>query len=636
VAAEALKTPHRHVRRDKHLVACVALVAATHVVLSAWIALRTSPNINEPAHLYAGLVAWQTGRFDAYSVNPPLTRMVAALPGVLSRPDSIRLETEDSGPRAEFRQGRRFFMNHKQFALSRLTWGRWACLPLSLLGGYICFQWARELHGTAAGLIAMTLWAFSPNLLAWDATICPDAHAASIGITANYCFWKWLRDPSWGWTLTAGVAFGLALLTKMTWILLFGLWPLIWLIWLTDEATRQHWKRRLCQLAATMLFGLFVLNLGYGFEGTFTQLGEFTFESRTLAGDDSLVTGGTGGNRFARSRLGRLPVPLPYHYVRGIDIQKVDFEEGMNSYLLGVWQDHGWWYYYAVCAGLKVPLGTWALAVLALSVRVASVGNGASCADSKVDPQERSHREMCWRDEVALLVPPVVLAVFVSSQTGFSCHFRYVLPALPFVFVWVSGVAPVAVRRPASVGILATYALLWTATSSLWIFPHCMSYFNELAGGPRTGHRYLLDSNLDWGQDVSYLAEWVDEHPNATPLHVLARDYYQPELFDIANEGLPRPGPKATNSGHVSRSVAPSEMGPLPGWFALSIHRIREPSCGCEYFLRFEPVAMAGYSIHIYHITPQDANRVREQLGLPEVGTSTHDGLTSQCPVPDE
>lgn len=623
MAAEALKTPRRHDWREKCIGLCVVLLTVIHVSLGAWIALRTSPNINEPAHLHAGLVAWQTGRFDAYSVNPPLTRMVAALPGFVSRPDSIRLEREGTGSRAEFREGRRFFTDNKQFALSRLTWGRWSCLPLSLIGVYVCLRWARELYGSVGGLVAVTLWAFSPNLLAWDATICPDAHAAAFGIAANYCFWKWLKEPSWGRMLGAGVAFGFALLTKMTWILLFGVWPLIWLIWLTDGTTRHCWRSRLCQLAGIMLLGLFVLNLGYGFEGTFTQLGDFTFRSRTLAGDDSLVVGGDGGNRFSGTCLCHIAVPFPCNYIRGIDIQKVDFEEGVRSYLFGKWQDHGWWYYYIVCAGLKIPLGTWALAVLALAVRVAGVGGGASCADSKVDPQERSHWKMCWRDEVALLIPPVVLAAFVSSQTGFSCHFRYVLPALPFVFVWVSGIAPVAIRRPASVGILTTCALLWSVISSLWIFPHCMSYFNEIAGGPRTGHRYLLDSNLDWGQDVSYLAKWLDDHPDAAPLYVLARDYYQPELFDIANEGLPRPGPKEPNSGHVSWSVVPSKMGPLPGWFAASIHRIREPNCGCEYFLRFDPVAMAGYSIHIYHITPREANRVRRQLGLPDVGPAS-------------
>ncbi|NQT14620.1 MAG: hypothetical protein HQ582_17820, partial [Planctomycetes bacterium] len=56
-----------------------------------------------------------------------------------------------------------------------------------------------------------------------------------------------------------------------------------------------------------------------------------------------------------------------------------------------------------------------------------------------------------------------------------------------------------------------------------------------------------------------------------------------------------------------------------PGWYALSVNHLYDRSRQYRYFLRFEPVAMAGYSIYIYHITLDEANGVRRELGPPEL-----------------
>jgi hypothetical protein len=44
----------------------------------------------------------------------------------------------------------------------------------------------------------------------------------------------------------------------------------------------------------------------------------------------------------------------------------------------------------------------------------------------------------------------------------------------------------------------------WMLSSSLWIYPHSLSYFNESIGGPLNGPKHLLGSNVDWGQDMQY------------------------------------------------------------------------------------------------------------------------------------
>src|SRR5690606_19303560 len=118
------------------------------------------------------------------------------------------------------------------------TIARWACIPFSLVGGAFCFVWARELYGTLAGLAALTLWCFSPNILAHSELITPDAAATACGIAAAYFFWRWLKVPTWTRAACAGLLLGLAELSKMSWLFLFALWPLLWAFW--RLTSREH------------------------------------------------------------------------------------------------------------------------------------------------------------------------------------------------------------------------------------------------------------------------------------------------------------------------------------------------------------------------------------------------------------
>jgi hypothetical protein len=300
--------------------------------------------------------------------------------------------------------------------------------------------------------------------------------------------------------------------------------------------------------------------------------------------------------------------------------------------LRGEWRFGGWWYYYLYALVIKVPLGTWVLIAMALGASVFGMPYAAS-----------------WRDEIVLLAPLVVILALVSSQTGFNHHLRYVLPIFPFAFIWMSKVARAADfgrargqrpndqgtmandqgamtnKRPGrrvgmhrGIACVAAAALLWSVGSSLYYYPHSLSYFNELVGGPTGGHYHLGNSNIDWGQDLLFLKRWYDKHPEARPLGLA----YDCPLVDPKVAGieytLPPAGPDPATP--VSEKVPVERaLGPQPGWFAISVNQLHRRDHQYDYFLRFEPVAMAGYSIYIYHITLEEANRVRRELGLPEL-----------------
>jgi len=585
----------------------VGLVLLTHAGLLAWGAARHSPTIDEVAHLPAGIDHWRSGRFDLYRVNPPLVRMLASLPVLAASPVTEEFRFAHPASRAEFAAGGAFIQNNGPRAFRLFLLARWACIPLSLLAGWVSFRWATALYGPGAGMLALCLWCFGPNVLAHGQLITPDVGAAALGVGASYLFWRWLHEPRLALAVLAGVALGLAQLSKTTWVFLVVLWPVLWLAWRRwpgGLSRQSSWARDGLHVAAMLLVALVTVNLGYGFEGSFRRLGDYQFLSRPLSGrTDQDPRTFAGGNRFRDTWLGQVPVPLPENYVLGIDFQKREFELERWSYLRGEFRQRGWWYYYLYALAVKVPLGTWVLAFLALAVTLG-----------------RSARTDLRRDELVLLAPAVVLFVWVSSQTGFSHHLRYVLPAFPFAAIWIGQSARLLSGPARPVKLLAGAALSWSVASSLVVYPHSLSYFNELTGGPKGGHRHLLDSNIDWGQDLFYLTAWLDAHPEARPLRMLYHGFFRPELAGL------KPIAPPEIIGNPGKTLPAHRGGPEPGWYALSVcwmYGYGTAGFGYypqyTYFRRFQPVATAGYSIYIFHVTLDEANRVRRELDLAEL-----------------
>jgi hypothetical protein len=137
----------------------LAVLLLVHTGLLGWSAVQHSPNANEPSHLAAGIHDWQSGRFVLFRGNPPLVRMVAAVPVL-----AVGAETdwshysESSRSRPEFQVGRDFIAANGERSLWLSTLARLACIPFSLIGAVVCFLWARALYGLAAGFVSLTLW----------------------------------------------------------------------------------------------------------------------------------------------------------------------------------------------------------------------------------------------------------------------------------------------------------------------------------------------------------------------------------------------------------------------------------------------------------------------------------------------
>jgi hypothetical protein len=672
----------------------VAVLLAIHAGLLAWQAYRYSPTIDEPAHMAAGISHWKFGRFDLYRVNPPLVRMVAALPMLVVDPKvDWSAFTEAPYARPEFAIGSALANGNGFDIFWDFTLARWACIPFSLIGGYFCYRWGRELYGVRSGIVALILWCFCPNILGNGALITPDVPAAALGVTACYFFWNWLKAPGWPAALVAGLTLGLAELTKSTWIILFALYPAMWLVWTVCQRRRNpelvsrqnslpgDWRRfprrflrlpmrfwgsfrqnpgtcacptslgcerlsasgqtgrgqncgdptetdssiadpksaigyprYVVQLAVILTLALYLLNLGYGFENTLQPLGKFAFISRALGGPEAHEK---PGNRFANTWLASVPVPVPANYLGGIDVQKYDFEKGKWSYLRGEHKFGGWWYYYLYAMAVKMPAGTLALIGIACVFPLAGFRRQLACesADNS-NNRSASHRSAIHGLEsaIVLLLPAFVVLIVISSQTGFSRYLRYALPAFPFLFLFASGLigAIPQMRKGAQRGSLRirgalTHAatpllLLASATSSLAVFPHSLSYFNELAGGPLNGAEHLLDANIDWGQDLLELRRWREAHPDALPFRLGYLVAFHPDLnrsgllidFDAATRAPPDLRTHGTGGGcyAVATGDVLCDNPHVPDGFRARLARLRIS----------QAIGRVGYTIQIRHL----------------------------------
>ena len=182
---------------------------------------------------------------------------------------------------------------------------------------------------------------------------------------------------------------------------------------------------------------------------------------------------------------------------------------------------------------------------------------------------------------------------------------------IPFLYVWGSRLAVNPLSRskePVLWAALVTAA----ATSVLTVYPHCYSYFNAFVGGPFGGPRCLWGRNIDMGQDATYLARWARAHPEARPLFAAIRGAtaYPVELSGL-RDWEPIPADPRTPDPHPKRL-------PRPGWYAISVSELYDKSDAYAYLRQFTPVAYAGYSIYIFHLTERDVKALRPLFAVIE------------------
>ena len=458
----------------------VGVLLASILALNLAGARHLSVTYDEPSHFRYGqqILAGDATRFDDSKM--PFSALNAGSSALIERLQGTSFANADA----------------------RVAAGRFATMLFSLLTAVCVWRWSSDLYGRPAGLFALTLYAFEPNLLAHAQLVTTDIYATGTIAWALYAFWRFLRDGGWRWAMVSSLAIGAAQLAKYTAVFLFPLCAVIALGFhanaIREEIGRGGWaglRRRAATATGIAVLvcvvSLLVVNAGFLFDRTFTPLSDYAFRSEMFR-----------GLQRAMAPFGALPVPVPYPYLEGLDwiVQRERTGEGYGSiYLLGeLRRAQGFTGYYLVAALYKVPVAVLVIWLAAL----------ASLA-------WRRGREGLSRHEWVLVCPLVFFTIYFNVFYRAQIGLRFFLIVFPLLHVlsgrlvrdW--GTSSRALR----LGLATSLVYLIASTASY--YPHFIPYFNELVGNRLLAYRILADSNLDWRQHLWYLERYQAAHPDA-------------------------------------------------------------------------------------------------------------------------
>ncbi|MGK0462914.1 MAG: hypothetical protein ACJA0W_003779 [Candidatus Azotimanducaceae bacterium] len=469
---------------QRRALALVFVMVLGFVMLIVPAVIRDSVTIDEFAHLPVGLFMDSSHIFAVDTGNPPLSRLLLAW---FSTADATGL---DPGPTLRIWQlGYQFMRIHatdyqRQFILPRL-----AIVAATLALAALVFAWSWAWLGLNSAMLAIFFLLFSPAILAHGHLATVDLLGA-LGFTLTaWATWWLLRSPTLLRAVVLGASFGLAVLLKLSSVMaLLGI-AACSILYLRSPIKQNSISLRLV-LACSGLFaltGLLVINAGYLFDGTGIRLSE------SLLSDSP--TFGAIAQQFPGLRL-----PLPETLLLGID-GILHNGKGGFTYLAGNISAEPHWYYHLTTFFLKTPVAFLILLALAtLNLRVFGHRDG-----------NRTPMLYCLTIPIGLILAANIM--LNSLQIGE----RHMLPAYPLLFMWVAhGVVsfinkPVRAIRPGLVTGIFSALLLWYLSASVLVAPRYLQYFNIAAGGQYGGHRWLADSNIDWGQDLIRLREYMTE-----------------------------------------------------------------------------------------------------------------------------
>ncbi len=556
------------------VIIAITLMLAVQAIVMTLTAAQLTLTHDEYWHIPVGLLNWKTGRFDFEPSNPPLLRMWATWPLLFTSAESPRTE-----PTTDLNRFGDDFLAANNSNIDRyVVIARLPIILLTIAASVLLARWAWEWHGPWAACLVTYLWACDPTALAHGSLVTTDAGGATFWIATLFAAWRFAQRPTMQNGVVTGVLLGLAQAAKFTNVLLVPLIVGLWCVerWRNESVEPLARRDLLKRWGVLLLAAWLCLNTAYLFRGIGTPLKEFAFGSQSA--------------RAWQQRLGplaALPVPLPRDYVTGIDRQKTAMESDHAVYLDGELNTKGFASYYLMALLYKWPHWSQVLLLWA-TIRCVWSRNSAD-----------------WRRR-AWLLTPAVLVLVVASSSGMQLGIRYILPAIPLLLLFASEVAsdwswPKTRQRMLATGLLlSVFPVLGRS------HPQYLAYFNEFSGGIHEGRFHLLDSNLDWGQDLHELKRFLAEHPEVEPLSLAYFGTLPPESLGLRYENpptkQPRPGWHAVSVNFV--------MG-RPHWTRDGHGGIRAvyPGEDFSYFRFFEPKYRIGASIDLYHLSDADLRR---------------------------
>ncbi|MCF7687608.1 MAG: glycosyltransferase family 39 protein [Cephaloticoccus sp.] len=557
------------------------------LALFGWLALSVSSRVgvtaDETAHLTAGFTYWTTGDYRLQPENGNLPQRWAALPLVLAQAHFPTLAGAAWARADVWLLGHEFFFGSGNDTDKLLFSGRAMIVLFGIALAALTYLWSRQLFGAVGGLITLGFVVFNPHLLAHSALITSDLAAALGFLLALATWWRLCHRLTPGRILSAGLAMGFLALSKYSAaifapvaiaILILRVLrpaPLPWRI--GRQCGRFASARRTGALlvGAIMAGGIaFVMIWGaYGFRyAASPETGmhmtkpwsDVLIERPHVAGSIMAAAAAPAdpvdlkpGVVQAFVRWGRNNKVLPEAYLYGLAFTDLH-ARGRLAYFAGEYRENGWWEFFPVAFVLKTTLPT--LLLLGLTF----------LAFTRTKPALRSR----WLYRLAPLLIFVGIYWVFAITSHLNIGHRHLLPIYPALLIIAGYVGSSQLNRRSRIWMLGAGLLLfWHAVESWRVRPHYLTYFNTFAGGPAGGHRYLVDSSLDWGQGLPDLQAWLATHQNGEPVF----------LSYFGSDDPLRFGLKTTRIGDIYFDFAPRSLLPplTEGIYCISatmLHRV--------------------------------------------------------------
>ena len=517
---------------------------------------------DEPEHLAAGLELLDRGKYEYDTEHPPIARIMIALGPYLAGSHSYGTPPPDG-----VQEGIDILYEGGHYDRT-LTLARLGTLPFLALLLVATWLWARrtsESEGEA--LLAVVLLASVPPIIGHAALAALDIPGTATSLLALYLLQNWLESGTKGDAVLFGLAAGLAVGTKLSAVPFIGLGMLV--LALARVLARappapvrfggRLWGMVLCALGAMV-----PIVLAYGHRSI--ELTELPPRFDWVMGYLFSGPDASHGTLYELLSSVRLPEAM-WDLAEGVVALKAHNDTGHLSFLLGHLKAGGWWYFYLVALAVKTPLP------------LLITGLPGMCLLARDGWRERNP----WR--LAPLVLFLTLLAFASLFSRINIGIRHVLILYPFMALGAAYLLALAWRRfgPAPGKAIVAGLLAWQVGGLALASPDYLPYFNESVRHPE---RVLVDSDLDWGQDLKRLERRLAE------LNVPSVSLAYQGTADLTKEPLPSfvrlpPRKRAT------------------GWVAITALTREHEAAGYAWLDAYRPVERIGKTIDLYDIPPQ-------------------------------
>jgi hypothetical protein len=515
------------------IVAVVTLLAC-YLVLGLSASCRKSQTCDEAAHLGGGVSYWARDDYRIQPENGNWPQRFCALPVWLA---GYQLPSTDSKAwRETWLFGEDFLYQSGNDADAMLLRARAMTSVFGVALALLVYAWSRQLFGPLAGLVSLTLFTFSPTMLAHGFLVTSDMASALFFTAAVGSLWRLLHRLSIVGLLTSCCALSGLFLSKFSAPIIVPIGLLLVAVRITAGAPlivgrgagrEIHGRAR--QLAVFVgVVHLLVLAVAlsiwasYGFRYSTNNPG-LNPPDKPLAWSD-VATNSSTVNRVIDA--GREYHLLPEAYLFGF-AHVMRHSEARSAFLNGEYRLYGWFSFFPYCLLYKTSLSLFAM--LGLAVAAARMRRpGDRHAGDQASPG------LLYKLTPLLALLSVYWLFAVTSHLNIG-H-RHLLPTYPAMFI-LAGMAAwwiqsPAARRVASQGkaplppdertgrmvvtvmrLLVAVALAGSIVEGFWCWPHYLAHFNIFAGGPQHGYKHLIDSSLDWSQDLKEASVWLEAHP---------------------------------------------------------------------------------------------------------------------------